>query len=447
MSSLQRKLSLFAAATLAASTALAADPPAAPPPQDLNAKLEALQAEITQIKAQQAAQAQKQAETVTADQLLKDANRHSQFLDAQGVLAGWTGGKFVLQSEDGNFLAHPWLQLQFRNVTTYRQDAKQKGTADDTQNGFEVRRLKFGVDGNLFSRQLTYFTQFAVDRKTGIVQLESAYAKYQFDDSPFAVRGGQFKDPLDHEQLASSKVFPAIDRTFTNDQFANAEGFVKGVSFIFDPDKAVRSEVAFTDGLRNFNTNFQDYPTNPTNWGAAGRVEFKPFGAWKDYEQITAYGVKQNTLVFGAGADYTETGHQSALVHVVDAQLQTKGGLSLYAAYLGRYTHNSIAAKGADTYDPTVRFQLAWAFDKHWEPYGRYEYVHFDSREFAAGTQTNVQVITAGVNYYLYGQSFKVSADLQYLPNGSPVNDDGIGVLASNGHTELVGRLQFQLLL
>jgi hypothetical protein len=449
VSSLHRKLSLLAAATLAASTALAADPPAAPTTRDLNARLEALEAEITQIKAQQATQAQKQAETHTADELLKDANRHSQFLDAQGVLAGWTGGKFVLQSEDGNFLAHPWLQLQFRNVTTYRQDAKQGGTADDTQNGFEIRRLKFGVDGNLFGKQLTYFTQFAVDRKSGNVQLEQAYAKYQIDASPFAVRAGQFKDPLDHEQLASSKTFPAIDRTFTNDQFANAEGFVKGVSFIFDPNKTVRSEVAFHDGLRNFNTNFQDYPTTgtPANWGAAARVEFKAFGAWKDYEQISAYGVKQHTLVFGAGADYTETGHSSALVHVVDAQFQTKRGLSLYGAYLGRYTKSSIAAKGADTYDPTVRGQIAWAIDKHWEPYGRYEYVHFDSREFAAGTETNVQVITGGVNYYLYGQSFKVSADVQYLPNGSPVNDDGIGVLVSNGKTEIVGRIQFQLLL
>lgn len=454
MSSPHRKLSLFAAAALAAGTALAAEPQAAPvsqaPPatQDLNARLDALQAEITQIKARQAAQARQQNESRTTEQLLNDANRHSQLLDAQGVLAGWTAGRFVLQSEDGLYLAHPWLQLQFRNVTSYRQDVKQKGAADDTQNGFEVRRLKFGVDGNLFGKQLTYFTQFAVDRKSGNVQLEQAYVKYQFDDSPFAVRGGQFKDPLDHEQLAASKVFPAIDRTFTNDQFANAEGFVKGVSFIFDPGKAVRSEVAFHDGLRNFNTNFQDFPTTgiPTDWGAAARVEFKPFGAWKDYEQITAYGVKQNTLVFGAGADYTETGHSAALVHVVDAQLQGVHGLSLYTAYLGRYTKRNTSAQ-IDTYDSTFRGQVAWAIDKHWEPYGRYEYVHFNSHEFAAHTNTNVQVITAGVNYYLYGQSFKVSADVQYLPKGSPVNDDGIGVLADNGHSELVGRVQFQLLL
>jgi len=454
VSVLHRKLSLLAAATLVASTVLttsatlAADLPPPATQQDLSAKLEALEAEIDQIKAQQAAQAAVQQETRTTQDLLNDANRHSQFLDAQGVLAGWTGGRFVLQSEDGQYLAHPWLQVQFRNVTSYRQDVKQKGTADDIQNGFEIRRLKFGVDGNLFGRQLTYFTQFAVDRKSGNVQLEQVYVKYQIDDSPFALRGGQFKDPLDHEQLTASKVFPAIDRTLTDDQFANAEGFVKGVSFIFDPGEAIRAEVALHDGLRNFNTNFQDYPTTGivANWGAAGRVEYKAFGAWKDYEQISGYGVKQSTLVFGAAADYTEAGHTAALVHVVDGQFQTRGGLSLYGAYLGRYTQHNTAAK-IDTYDSSVRGQVAWAIDKHWEPYGRYEYIHFNGHEFASGTETNVHVITTGVNYYLYGQSFKVSADLSFLPNGSPVSDDGLGILADNGHCEVVGRVQFQLLL
>ncbi|HEY2585012.1 MAG TPA: hypothetical protein VGI81_04515, partial [Tepidisphaeraceae bacterium] len=125
-------------------------------------------------------------------------------------------------------------------------------------------------------------------------------------------------------------------------------------------------------------------------------------------------------------------------------------GWSLYAAYLGRY-HRGVTPKNSkskltvDTYDPTFRFQAAWATGPHWEPYGRYEYVHFDSREFPAGTQTNVQIVTAGVNYYLYGQAAKLSLDLNYLPNGSPVTDDGFGILANNGHTELVARAQLQV--
>lgn len=450
MFSLHRiRLAFLTASVLAVPAAFGADPvtqPANPP--DLNSRIDVLQAEIDQLKAERAAQ-KIQEQQATTQSVLNDAQRRSQLFDAQGVLAGYTQGRFILQSEDGNFLAHPWLQLQFRNTTDYREGVVRKGGSRyDTQTGFEVRRLKFGVDGNLFGPQLSYFTQFAVDRHTGNVQLEMAWGKYQFDNTPFAVRAGQFKDPLDHEQLATSRLFPAIDRSLIDDTFANGEGFVKGVSLIYDPGTFIRGEAAFTGGLRNFNTNFLQFPNTgiPADWGGSARVEFKPFGNWKDYDQITAYGVKRSTFVIGGGVDYTEAGATDTITHVVDAQFQNSGGLSIYAAYLGRYTERN-TSKLVDTYDPTARFQVAWAINRHWEPYGRYEYIHFDGREFAAKTQTSVQVITAGVNYYLYGPAFKVSFDVSYLPNGSPVADDGFGILISNRRNELVGRAQVQLLL
>lgn len=445
---MSRKLKLvLITATLISTKALASSPPSTQP-ADVNARIDALEAEINQLRQQQAEQKAEQQKIVT-QQVLRDAEHHSQLMDAQGVLAGYTNGRFILQSDDGKYLMHPWLQLQFRYVANWRDGGKDKGMENDYQGGFEVRRLKFGVDGNLFGDQLNYFTQFAVDRHTGNLQLEMAWIKYQFDHSPFAVRAGQFKAPIDHEQLATSRLFPAIDRTFVDDAFLNGEGFVKGVSLIYDPGTFVRSEVAYTGGLRNYNTNFLPYPNagSPATWGASGRVELKAFGKWKDYEQITAYGISEDSLVFGAGADYTEISGSGAILQVVDGQWQTRGGLSLYAAYLGRYTANNPAAKGAYTYDPTARFQVAWAIDKHWEPYARYEYVHFDGREFPKGTQTNVEILTVGGNYYVYGQGFKISADVSYLPNGVPVNDDAFGLLVNNGRAEVVGRIQFQLLL
>lgn len=437
-----RQLFSWVAVSAAASTLSAA--PATQP--DLSDRIDALQAQIDQLKAQRAQQKQ-QEQQATIQQAVNEAERHSHFLDDEGLTAGYSNGRFLLRSDDGNFLLHPWLQFQFRQTTTYRQDVKAKGTEDDTQSGFEVRRLKFGVDGNLFSPDLTYLFQFAADRHTGTVGLEMAWVRYHFPGTPLLVRAGQFKDPLDHEQLAASRYFPAIDRTLIADVFANSEGFVKGATLIYDPANSIRAEAGFTGGFRNTNTNFQQFPTPgiPADWGAAGRAEYKLFGNWKDYDQITAYGIKHDSLVFGAGADYTEAGHTDTLLHVADAQYQNKVGLSLYGAYLGRYTARSTVAKGAYTYDPTARFQVSWALGRHWEPYGRYEYIHFDGREFAAHTQTNVQVITAGVNYYLYGLSAKLSLDASYLPNGSPVSDDGFGVLTDSGHNEFVGRAQLQV--
>ena len=447
MSSNFHPWSWFAVMALAVSSASGADPAT---DQALDEKINGLLSQVQQLKSEQAAirqQQQEQERQSVLQQTLTDADRHSQLLDLQGITAGYEDGRFLLRSEDGNFLLHPWLQLQFRSTTDYREDGKLKGKEDDAQTGFEVRRLKFGVDGNLFSPDLTYLFQFAVDRHTGAVGLEMAWVKYHFDNTPFAVRAGQFKDPLDHEQLSASRYFPAIDRTLVDDVFANAEGFVKGVSVIYDPGNIVRAEAAFTGGEKNVNTNFQQFPTAgiPADWGAAARVEYKAFGGWRDYEQITAYGIRRDTLVFGGGADYTETGHSDALLHVADVQYQNLQGWSLYAAYLGRYTARSTTAKGADTYDPTARFQAAWAIDPHWEPYARYEYIKFDGREFAAHTKTTVHVVTAGLNYYLFGTSAKVSLDVSYLPNGSPVADDGFGILTDSGHNEVIGRGQIQV--
>ena len=450
----QKTLAALLALVVAARWAAAAESGSSE--ADSKAELQSVRTLLEQVKAQEQALErkqevleQKEQQRQAIGQVLDDADRHSKWLAAKNLTAGFVSGRgFFLASEDGNFLLHPWLQFQFRYATAYRQSIARN--TDDTQSGFEVRRLKFGADGNLFSPNLTYQFQFAVDRHTGSVGLEMAWVKYRIDHSPFAIRAGQFKDPLDHEQLAASRFFPTIDRSFVNDQFANAEGFVKGVSAIYDPGTWVRAEAAVTGGLKNSNTNFQPFPTNPASWGAAARAEFKPFGEWKDYERISAYGITRRSLVFGFGSDYTEAGHASSFTHVADVQYQSTNGWSLYAAYLGRYNRglspkNSRSKLSVDTYDPTVRFQASYAFDRHWEPYGRFEYVHYDSREFAAGTQTNVQVITAGLNYYLYGQAAKVSFDLNYLPNGSPVADDGFGLLADNRHNELVGRAQLQV--
>lgn len=428
--------------TLALATPLLGAPATTQP--DLNSRIEALQSEIDQLRVQQKATAREEQEP-TYSHVVEDADDHSRLFDAEGVSAGYQDGRFLLRSEDGNFLLHPWLQLQFRNVTTYREDAK-PGGRDDLQNGFEIRRLKFGADGNLYTPDLTYMVQFAVDRHTGNVQLEMAWAKYHLPGRPLYIRGGQYKEPLDHEQLAASRFFPAIDRTLVDDTFIGGEGFVKGVSLIYDPGNSVRAEGAFTGGLKNFNTNFQQFPTAGAvaDWGAAARAEYKLFGRWKDYDQITAYGVKDPSLVVGVGADYTEAGHKNSLVHVVDAQFQTNHGISLYGAYLGRYTtHNTTAL--VDTYDSTLRGQVSWAVDSHWEPYARYEYLHFNGHEFATATRTTVHVVTAGVNYYLAGFGAKVSVDLSYLPNGSPIADDGFGILTNSSHNELVGRAQFQV--
>ena len=59
--------------------------------------------------------------------------------------------------------------------------------------------------------------------------------------------------------------------------------------------------------------------------------------------------------------------------------------------------------------------------------------------------------ITAGVNYYIEKHAAKLTADLTYLPNGTPLTGstaDNIGHLPNeNDEAEWLFRAQFQLLL
>jgi len=437
-----------------------ASPTTAPTQQELLEKINALQAEVTQLKDQQNASttAEQKLETQRAvdaavAKVQEDAARHSQLFDlsdGNSIVAQHTDSGFKFHTVDGNYSLNPWLQMQFRYETTYRSQAS---AGDDTQSGFELRRLKFGADGNLFGPDLTYFLQFSVDRTSGTPLLELAWAKYHFVNTPFNVQFGNIKDPLDHEQIISSRYMDPIDRTLVADVFAHSEGFAKGVTLTYEDKGPLRAAYAFTGGFNNYNTNFEEYPTNPANWGTAGRAEYKFFGDWKDYDtHFSAYGTQQDTLVTGVAADWTEAGVGGVLTHVFDAEYLTQSGLFLYGAYLGRYTRDDTVGTGKkatvnDTYDSTLRFQASYAIDQHWEPYIQYEYIHFDSKDLAAKSEDQVHVIRLGTSYYFYGHAAKFQTDISYLPNGSPVNDTNSGVLLDNGHNELVWRAQFQLLL
>ncbi len=423
---------------------------AEPTKQELLERINSLQSQLDEVKSHQQVRTEnpRDADAVT-EAVLKDAQQRSQLLAMEGFTAGYTDGKFILRSADGAFLLHPWAQFQFREVTNYREDVKTNG-GNDLESGFEVRRLKVGVDGNLFGPDLTYNFVWATDRHNGTPALEYAYAQYHLPNTPFSIRMGQFKDPLDHEQITSTKYTAAVDRTLVDDLFANGEGYIQGVSFIYVNARDIRAEGALTDGLRSANTNFQDFPATgiPANWGVAGRVEYKFFGKWSEYDKLAAYGQKSELLVLGAGADYTEAGHTDAFTHVIDAQYGNGKGLGLYGAYLGRYTKgNTVGVVTSDTYDWTLRGQASYVINQRWEPFVQLEYIHFDDSGLVAGSVNNVPVFRVGTSYFLYGQAARLQLDLSYLPKGSPVNDDGAGILQDNDNHELVLRAQFQLLL
>jgi len=440
---------------------------AEPTTDELMKQIEQLQTKVQQLETKQTAAASGQQVDATVNRVLEDAQKRSQLLQMEGFTAGWNDG-FKIQSADGNFLLQPYFQFQFRNVTTFREDAKNGDW--DTQNGFEIRRMKFGFKGNAFTPDLTYNFRWATDRDGGSVFLENAYIQYFFSDD-MAFKVGQWKDNWTHEETTSSAMQLAVDRSLLNELLGGGQtDYIQGVSLIYAPrDGKFRAEIAFHDGANSDNTDFQDDPggggsglvidgslgTQGTNFGFSGRFEFAAMGGWREYEDFTAMGNKEDLLVIGAGFDWTQASSNNVYFHTVDVQWEpaSVAGLGVYAAYVGAYSDFNDAVDD-DFYNWGLLVQAGYMLNDQWEIFGRYDYTSVDDSLAPAGAEDNFSEITAGVNYYMKGHAAKVTIDFTYLPDGVPPSSSigadltGIGFQGTgDGDDEFVIRGQFQLLL
>src|SRR5204862_3938470 len=133
---------------------------------------------------------------------------------------------------------------------------------------------------------------------------------------------------------------------------------------------------------------------------------------------------KEDLFVVGGGFDYTEAGDTGALLHTADVYYGQANGLGVFAAYYGRYTkHNqggpganggsaTAGAASADTYDFGGIAEVSYLLHENWEPFVRYDYIHFASGSVAVTQTRDVHEISGGVNYYLHGRAAKITVDL-----------------------------------
>jgi hypothetical protein len=390
------------------------------------------------------------------------------------ITGGWDGSRFTLSSEDGNFTLHPGALLDIRDMLSYRTRVPSgTGAAGevaargyDTQNGVDLSRARFIVDGTLF-HQAGYFIQVSADQGAGLTLLD-AVASYRFDDTPFSVKVGQFNDPVWHERSLSEANLLAVDRSMTEDLLAGGQGSrIQGAALTYDQNR-VRAQIVAHDGFNSQNTKFieaggvgagagGESGVTPTDFGFSGRAEYmligdrsSSFNPFNEYEQFTSLHAQQNILVIGAGADYSQANSNSLIAHSVDLQFNNVNGLSLYGAYLGTYRGIN-ANQGVPAgyyYDSGFIAQAAYLIGQRFEPFVRYDWTHLDPSSTTAVSGLNshlVQELTVGANYYIYGQKLKLTVDGSWLPNGSPVDADALGVLRDSGRYEFVLRTQVQI--
>jgi hypothetical protein len=445
--------------------------PAATEPSrgEMMGELTALRARVAELRQTADRQDQRlsasEVDATVAD-VIRDADRRSQLLQAQGFTAGYDKGRFVIRSEDGNFSLSPSFQLQTRYVINHRDEdaANEIDGRPDTQHGFEISRLKFALEGNVFGPDTRYRFQWDAGSyrsgNTGNLNLEEAYVTHRLSFAPdLWVKAGQFKDPTFHEEAVRSSRQLAVDRSLANEVLGGGQtDYIQGAGLVWDDGPEglpLRAEVGYTDGPNTDNTNFVDAGGAPMfgaanpDFGFYGRAEYLAFGDWRHYDDFTARRNEQDTLVFGAGGFYTQAGDSHVFFHTVDVQYDYNK-LALYAAYYGVYSDGDNAGlnagDGGSSYDFGCVAQAGYAINDRWEVFGRYSLVSLDTG--AAGGDDNFHELTAGVNYYLRGNAAKFTVDATWLPNGTPSNQSQIGVLDPDADgDQFVFRGQFQLLL
>jgi hypothetical protein len=441
-------------------------------------KLQALQARIDALSARQ--QATQARDAAVLGQIRADADQHSQLMsvgtaDPSGISTAYDPDVgFVLATNDGNFSIHPGLLVQARfdvndrNQILPGHSGVTGKVGDDTQTGFEIARFRLSMDGNVLSPLLTYYLQVAQDSSMSQITLLDAYGLYRIGaQSPLAIKIGQFKDPVWHEQNLYESRLMAVDRSLLSALVGGGElDRVQGAAIIYDEDR-VRGQLVLHDGYDGLNTPFYG-PSGlgtavnagaglaPTNWGASARAEYllvgdrNPlFNPFSEYDQFTARSDRQNILVAGGGFDYSESGANKLIYHTLDAQYNTNNGWSFYAAYLGAYRnlYTNRGIKPGSYYDSGVLLQAAYLVTPTIEPFIRYDYTHLDGDAQPGMIQDNIDEITLGANYYFFGQQLKLTVDGSWLPNGSPADVNYLDILQDNSHNEFILRAQFQFAL
>lgn len=415
--------------------------------QDPQQRIAQLEATVARLEAAQIENARELAGTI--DAVLRDAERRSQLLAAGEVSAGYDPqtGAYIKKGDEFSF--KPSVFWQLRNVTSFREDAD--GGSDDMTNGWEVRRLKFGLEGNAFGKDLEYAFIWNTQTSGGSMFLEDAFIKYQFAKDMY-VRAGQFKDPFSHEWLMHDGREMAAERSLVDAVLGGGNvGRTQGVMFIYGgygKDQPLYIEAGLHDGANQLNT---DYRPVAWDFGLAARAEYKVMGDWKDYRDFTAKGCKDRLLVLGAGIDWSQNGDGDQITGVIDMQYDAPEGIGCYVAGLVRNRDGDLSAP-TDCTDWGGIVQLSYLIDgKQLEVFGLWSFVAFEDDVAAAGGEDFFNQFTVGLNYYLgkdgsAGHRAKVTIDLSWLPEGSPAAKMGQDIQGgTNGEDEIVIRGQFQL--
>ncbi|MBB6428895.1 porin [Algisphaera agarilytica] len=413
----------------------------------MKAELAAMRAELSQIKGGSTAQATADLQAAT-DAAMLDAQSRINYA-AEEMTAGHNGKNFFLESADGGFSLALSGQGQFRYIYNQRSNAPGTGIDDgDNLAGFQLRRMKLKGKGHIADPKVSYSFSLASNRDSNNTGLESFTLGYKFDNG-VALKAGRFKAPFAFDELTSSSRQQAVERSLVNEQFTT--GHTEGIQVEFKPVDDLKVKAMFSDGANAGEGGNGDFNETPADLAVTVRGDYtiggskgfaKDYTSWVEDEMGINIGAAVHHEVAKTGVNQA-TGTLDAFTRLTVDALYNNAGLSLFGAV---YFETQDAVTGGVESDPFgLLAQAGYTIDDTWEPFVRYEFIDTD----VAGAD-EINVITAGVNYYLKKHSAKFTVDGVFAldPLTGISVSDGLGLQpdAPGEDGQFALRAQFQLL-
>ncbi|MEM9420766.1 MAG: porin [Planctomycetota bacterium] len=413
----------------------------------MKAELAAMRAELSQIKGGSTAQANADLKAAT-DAAMLDAQSRINYA-AEEMTAGHNGKNFFLESADGGFSLAISGQAQVRYIYNNRSNAPGTGIDDgDNLSGFQLRRTKLKGKGHIADPKISYAFSFASNRDSNNTGLEVLTVGYSFDNG-VKLTAGRTKAPFAFDELTSSSRQQAAERALVTEQFTT--GFTEGIMAEFKPVDDLKIRAMFSDGAGAGEGGNGDFNETPADLAVTVRGDYtiggskgfaKDYTSWVEDEMGINIGAAVHHEVAKTGVNQATGGLDAFTRLTVDA-LYNAAGLSLFGAV---YFETQDAVTGGVESDPFgLLAQAGYTIDDTWEPFVRYEFIDTD----VAGAD-EINVVTAGVNYYMKKHSAKFTIDGVFALDpltGISVSDSlGLQTDAADEDGQFALRAQFQLL-
>lgn len=392
-------------------------------------------------------------------EMLSDAETRSSLL--AGGDAGHDGSDFFIAGD--GFRLNIGGQLQFRYVFNIRDEDSTGGSSrvDDFTHGFQTRRIRFDVDGEL---NKDWFFRVRLNGDSGgssDTAFDYAYAGYKFANG-WKATWGQFKLPVLREEMVSSAKQLAAERSFTNSVYT--QGFSQGIQASYE-EETWRGFIAFSDGLNSANTDFNTSENTAgfatagqAEYAFTGRAEFLFSGNFQQFEDFTSAKGSDFGFLLGLAAHWQQSDNtpvagdedRDTFQYTADASLEGDSW-NLYGAFIGRYQEDSIGAAQQDFNDFGAVVQGGWRFAENTEVFARWDAIFADSDRNL--TEDTYNFLTVGLNQYYAGHAAKATVDVVWafeatndLNAFGSLPDTGVGLIGQTDENEVAIRLQFQLL-